>query len=263
MQAKVPSATIDRRLNLARLVEARQACRPAPTWSAIFTKAYGVVAAGNAKLRTSYMSSPWPRFYEHHSSIATINIDRELENERVILYAHVLNPEHLALSEIDAIINYYKNEPVDNICTYRCARRMSMVPWPFRRLLWWAALNMFGSQRCRHFGTFGISSVGCHGSGILKLTPLLTSTIHYGMFDTAGHVEMRLSFDHRVLDASLAANALAELESVLNGQILDECLELAVPAADRPNLNGRNVAWANGTKVPEELGMHARIEEPL
>lgn len=249
--AKVPSATIDRRLNLARLVDVRQACRPAPTWSAIFTKAYGVVAAGNAKLRTSYMSCPWPRFYENASNIATINVDRELEHERVILYAHVQNPEHLTLREIDAIVSYYKTEPVDNIPTYRHARRMSMVPWPLRRMLWWAALNMFGSQRCRHFGTFGMSSVGCHGSGILKLTPLLTSTIHYGMFDSAGRVEMRLSFDHRVLDASLAANALAELEEVLNGQILDECLTMLAPA-ERPSLNGLNVVWADGANPSEE-----------
>jgi hypothetical protein len=41
--AKVPSVTIERRMDLAPLVAARQACMPPPTWSAIFTKAYALV----------------------------------------------------------------------------------------------------------------------------------------------------------------------------------------------------------------------------
>ena len=53
--------------------------------------------------------------------------------------------------------------------------------------------------------------------------PLLTSTIHYDMFDPNGSIAMRLSFDHRVLDAAAAAGALEDLESVLLSDILREC----------------------------------------
>ena len=107
--------------------------------------------------------------------------------------------------------------------SYVRGRRLSNVPWPFRRWTWWAALNILGPVRCRFFGTFGITSVCSFGSGILNLVPLLTSTIHYGMFDTAGHMAMRLAFDHRVIDAATAAQALADLENVLLNEIMAEC----------------------------------------
>src|SRR6476620_9778117 len=73
--AAVPSVTIERRMDLARLVAARHACTPPLSWSAIFTKAFALVAARTPLLRTSYMKCPWPRFYEHAVNIVTLNID--------------------------------------------------------------------------------------------------------------------------------------------------------------------------------------------
>ncbi len=225
--ARVPSVTIERRMNLAGLVAARQACAPSPSWSAILTKAYAVVAARTPPLRTSYLTFPWPRLYEHAVNIATLNVDRQLADERVVLYAQISSPESRTLQELDAIVHVHQNDPVDSIPSYRRAVRLSRVPWPFRRLLWWAALNVRGPVRCHHFGTFGITSLGALGAGITHLVPLLTSQIHYGMFDPAGGVEMRLSFDHRVLDGATAAGALADMEGVLLGEITQECAEVA------------------------------------
>lgn len=221
--AAVPSVTIERRMDLARLSAARRACTPPPTWSAIFSKAFALVAARTPLLRTSYLKFPWPRFYEHAINIVTLNVDRQLAQERVVLYAHISSPENRTLQDLDAIIRSHQNEPVENIQSYRRAVRMSRVPWPFRRWLWWLGLNVFGSIRCHNFGTFGITSLGAQGVGVLHVTPLLTSQIHYGMFDEAGGLDMRLSFDHRVLDGVTAARALADLESVLLGEIIDEC----------------------------------------
>lgn len=225
--AKVPSVTIERRMDLAGLVAARQACTPPPTWSAIFTKAYALVAARAPVLRTSYLTFPWPRFYEHSTNIATLNVDRELEDERVVLYAHISGPENRTLRDIDAIIHNHQQEPPENIPSYRRAVRLSRVPWPFRRPLWWAALNVLGPVRCRYFGTFGITSLGSEGAGVTHLVPLLTSQLHYGMFDPAGGLDMRLSFDHRVLDGVTAARGLADLEGVLLGEMLRECTQSA------------------------------------
>src|ERR1043166_1797802 len=191
--AKVPSVTLERRMDLARLVAARQASTPAPTWSAIFTKAFALVAARTPPLRTSYLTFPCPRFYEHATSIATLNIDRQLADERVVLYAHIPSPEQLTLAEIDAIIHDHQYQPPANIVSYRRARRLSRVPWPWRRMLWWAALNVLGPARCHYFGTFGITSLGSEGAGITHLVPLLTSQLHYGMFAPTGeHAVVKL-----------------------------------------------------------------------
>ncbi|MCE9529601.1 MAG: 2-oxo acid dehydrogenase subunit E2 [Planctomycetes bacterium] len=224
--AKVPGATIERRMNLGRLVAAREACTPAPTWSAIFAKAFAMVAARTPALRTSYLTFPWPRFYEHFTNIATINIDRELADERIVLFAHIPSPETRTLREIDAIIRHHQLEPVDNIPSNRWALFLSRVPWPFRRLLWWAALSMRGSIRCRFFGTFAMSSVGSQGAGITHLMPLLTSQLHYGMIDPTGGLEMRLSFDHRVLDGALVARGLAQMEEILLNDMVRDCSQI-------------------------------------
>ncbi|MGL4462874.1 MAG: hypothetical protein ACRC1K_12050, partial [Planctomycetia bacterium] len=160
---------------------------------------------------------------------------RRVANEPVVLYAHLANPESLTLQELDEIIHRHQNEPAANIPSYRSAVRLSRVPWPFRRWVWWAALNISGPIRCRNFGTFAISSVGAQGAGITHLLPLLTSQLHYGMIDGAGRLEMRLSFDHRVLDGSTAAAAIADLEAVLLDEILDECLKSADPNSSGSN----------------------------
>ena len=112
--------------------------------------------------------------------------------------------------------------------------RLSGVPWPLRQLLWWGGLNVFGGMRSRHFGTFGLSSLGALGASLLHMVPLLTSTLHYGMFDTTGRLDVRLSFDHRVFDGATAARALAELEGVLLGPIVSECRGYTAATVENP-----------------------------
>src|SRR5688572_3985514 len=86
---KVPTVTVDRRMNLARLFEARQACFPRPTWTALFTKAYALAAAQEPALRRCYLGIPWARFYEHPKNIATLNIGRRVHDEEIVLHAHI------------------------------------------------------------------------------------------------------------------------------------------------------------------------------
>src|SRR5262249_27607755 len=232
---RVPTVTVDRRMNLSRLVAARQACCPRPTWTALFTKAYALVAAREPLLRRCYMGFPWPPFYEHPKNIATLNIGRRVADEDVVLHAHVRGPDRRSLVKIDEIIRYFMDTPVHEIDSYRRVNRVSYLPGPIRRLLMWATLNLFGRRRCHNFGTFGITSVAGQGAGILNLVPLLTSTLHYGLFDDKGCLDVRLAFDHRVLDGAQAAETLLHLEVTLLGAILDEVRALGA-AAEQPPL---------------------------
>jgi hypothetical protein len=220
--AQVPSVTIDRRMKLAALVAARRTCQPRPSWTAIFTKAFAAIAARTPELRTSYMRFPWARLYEHPVNIVTMNFERLANGEKTVLQLQIRTPESRSLEELDAIIGRTKEEPVENIKSYRRARKLSLTPWPFRHMIWWGGLNMFGRRRAHNFGTFGVTSVGAQGAGVLHLIPLLTSTIHYGLFDETGHIDMRMSFDHRVLDGATAARALIEMEETLLTTLLKE-----------------------------------------
>jgi hypothetical protein len=224
---RVPTVTVDRRMNLSRLVAARQLCSPRPTWTALFAKAYALVAAREPLLRRCYMGFVLPRFYEHPKNIATLNIGRRVANEDVVLHAHVRSPEKRTLVEIDAIIRHFMETPVHQIDSYRRVNRVSYLPGTLRRAIMWATLNLFGRRRCHNFGTFGLTSVAGQGAGILNLVPLLTSTLHYGLLDEKGCLDVRLAFDHRVLDGAQAAESLLHLEVTLLGEILDEVRSLA------------------------------------
>jgi hypothetical protein len=226
---KVPSVTIERRLKLAKLVDARQACMTRPTWYSLFTKAYAIVAARTPELRRSYLRYPWPHIYEHPRNLATLNLERKLGDEKIVIYAMIRGPENRSIEELDGIIRWHKNEPLENIGSFQRAMRLARLPFPIRRFVWWGSLNFFGRLRCHNYGTFGITSTASIGAGVQHIIPILTSSLHYSLFDDAGTLEMRLSFDHRVLDGATAAQALVDLESVLLHEILDEVRGL--PAA--------------------------------
>jgi hypothetical protein len=219
---KVPSVTIDRRMNLAPLVAARLACPTRPSWSAMFMKAFGMVAKKYPELRRSYMTFPWPRIYEHPRNIATMNIERSHGSERVVILALVRSPEARSLAELDGLVKQHKELPLEQIGSFTRAQRLGRLPFLLRRLVWWGGLNVFGRRRAHNFGTFGITSIASFGAGVLHLIPLLTSTLHYGLFDERGCLEMRMSIDHRVLDGATAGQALADLEKVLSTEILNE-----------------------------------------
>jgi pyruvate/2-oxoglutarate dehydrogenase complex dihydrolipoamide acyltransferase (E2) component len=88
--------------------------------------------------------------------------------------------------------------------------------------MWWLGLNLWGRVRAYFYGTFGLTGVGAYGASALNLVSPLTTTLTYGVFESDGSVDVRLSFDHRVMDGASPARALAALEEVLNGAILEE-----------------------------------------
>jgi len=219
---KVPGATVERSMRLAPLVAARQACVPRPHWTAIFIKAMGIVAAKRIPLRQTYMTFPWPRLYEHPTNVANFTMERRYRDEDVVFFVQVRRPERRSLRQIDHIIHACKEQPVESVRFFRRAIHLSRVPWFFRRLVWRAGLNLFGKLRCHNFGTFSLTSVASEGAGLLSLTPLLTSTLHLGLFDSLGNIPVRITFDHRVLDAAFVARVLVELERILLTSILEE-----------------------------------------
>jgi hypothetical protein len=219
---QVPAVTIDRRMDLSELIAARKVCMPKPTWTAMFMKAYAIVALHQPLLRTSYMKFPWPRFYEHPRNIACANFSQKHLGEDIVLQTQIRCPENRSLREIDAIVQQLKDAPVAQCDAFRRVMKLASWPMPIRRFIIWATLNVFGRRRAHNLGTYGITSVADKGAGVLNLVPLLTSTLHYGLFDPDGCINVRLAFDHRVIDGAPAAEALAHLERTLLGEILEE-----------------------------------------
>jgi hypothetical protein len=233
---KVPSVPMQRRMHLGDLVAARQSHTPRISWCAIFLKAYSIVAAKRPELRRAYLPFPWPHLYEHPTNVATFSLERNYQGEEGVFFAHVPRPERFSLTELDALVRHFKAAPVDEIESFQRALRLSRLPLPVRRLVWWLGLSVDGMRRAAFFGTFAVSAVASLGAAGLHILSPLTTTLNYGTFDASGAIDVRLAYDHRVLDGANVARAMAALEEVLRGQILDELSKLPQETRQRISL---------------------------
>jgi hypothetical protein len=218
----VPSVPVQRRLRLAAVAAARELAHPRPTWCALFTKAYARASAANPHLRRAYVGYPWPHLYEHPQNIATLAIERIHEGEDALFFAPLPHPETLSLHEIDARLRYWQETSIDEVDCFRRVLRFSQLPRPLRRLAGWLALRWSGRRRARWLGTFGVQVRAGIGAATTHPLARLTTTLCPGEVDERGEVDVRLLYDHRVLDGGTAARALAELERVLTQEILAE-----------------------------------------
>jgi hypothetical protein len=220
--ARVPTAAVRRRMQLAPVAAARQAAGPRPGWLAIFLKAYSFVAAARPELRRVYMPLPRPHLYEHPLNVASVAVERQLEGEDALFFAHFRNPHERGLLQIDADVRRFKEAPLEQVARFRRVQKVSRFPGPLRRLLWWAALSLSGHRRARRLGTFGVSAVSNLGGNLHQVASPVTSTLSYGVVAPDGSVDVQVTFDQRVLDGAPAARALEEMERILKCEILAE-----------------------------------------
>ncbi len=219
---KVPSVPVQRTMNVAPLVAARLAATPRPSWCAIFTKAYARVAAAMPELRRAYLGFPTPHLYEHPLSVASVAVERRYEDEDAVFFAPVKSPDRLPLYELDEELRRHKHAPLERLASFRRVLLISRLPRPLRRFVWWFGLNAWGRKRAAYMGTFGVSVYA--GLGAASLHPLspLTTALNYGVLDGQQNMDVRIVYDHRVLDGATVARALARTEDVLHGEILAE-----------------------------------------
>jgi hypothetical protein len=222
----VPTVPVQRRIKLQPVIEARAALADRPAWTAIMVKAFALVSAEFPELRRAYCKFPWPHLYEVPTPVASIVVERDYEGEKAILIGRIKDPAALSLPELTKRLRAFNETPVDEVKDFSRALRMVRYPRPIRRALWWLGLN-WGRQRGRHFGTFGVSVYSALGAESLHPLSPLTTILNYGVFSPAGEVDMRVIYDHRVMDGATVARALARMDEVLTGVIVEELRDLA------------------------------------
>jgi hypothetical protein len=217
----VPRVTVQRRMDLTPLVAARRSLAGRPPWTAIFVKGYALLAQETPELRRAYVKLPWPRLYEYPESVAAITHERDFEGEKAVLQTRTKAPARRSLAELGAIVREAQSRPVMEVREFRRALNMARAPAPLRRILMWLALNL-GRQRAIYFGTFHLSVYsGLGAESFNPLTPL-TTLLNYGPIDAEGEVNVRILYDHRVMDGATVARALDRFEEILNGPVADE-----------------------------------------
>jgi len=223
---QVPSVPVQRRMHLAEVSSARSLAQPRPSWCAVFTKAFALVAASRPELRRAYLGFPSPHLFEAEGNVASIAVERRLGEEDAVLFGRVTGPEQRSLAALDEKIRLFRDAPVESVGSFKQALFVSRFPLSLRRLVWWFGLNVSGKYRSQKLGTFGVSSYSGLGANSLHpLTPL-TIALNYGPVGPDGQVDVRMIYDHRVMDGSTVARALAEMEQVLTGEILAELHEM-------------------------------------
>jgi hypothetical protein len=233
----VPSIPVERRMALAPLVALRAACPERPAWTAIFAKAFAIVARDMPALRRAYVKLPVPQLYEYPDSIVSIAIERQYAGETGLMFYRIARPDRLPLPELSRVIRSAASEPVERVSSFRRAIRVSRLPLPLRRTIWWLGLNI-GRLRGNYFGTFGVSVYA--NLGVESLHPIspLTTVINYGTIGADGSVAVRAMYDHRVMDGTTIAFALRRLEETLTATIADELRALAPPQGARMSVVG-------------------------
>jgi hypothetical protein len=224
-------APIQRRMHLAELVAAQAAACPRPSWCALFVKALAAVWARRPELRRSYAPWPWPRFLEHGQNTITVVIERIYRDEEALFLARLREPENLPISELDALIRSYKDRPIEKISGFVGALRLARLPHPLRRALWWIIMNCCPRTRAKLLGTCGVSVTAGQGAAGLMVIAPWNYTLYYDGFDDHGALDVRITFDHRVIDGCVLARAMVTMEEELLGPILTEVRSLNRAAA--------------------------------
>jgi hypothetical protein len=222
----VPTVPVQRTFRLADVVEARQAASPRPSWCAIFTKAYSLLCRDRPVLRCCYRTFPWPHLYEHPEPVASVAVERSYLGEPAVFFAQLPHPHQKPLAEIDARLRLIKEAPVESLSAIRRQLRFARLPAQLRRLLWWLMMQVWGRKRAHYAGTYGVTVYSGLGAGSLHPLSILTTTLTYDVLQPDGSLDVRLIYDHRVMDGSTIARALADLESIVRREILAELRSL-------------------------------------
>ncbi|NBR06968.1 MAG: hypothetical protein EBT92_14560 [Planctomycetes bacterium] len=219
---KVPLCTIEKQINIEAVQIAKSTTLKRIGWTSVFTKAMGLASVEFNELRQSWMPFPFAHLYQHPFPIASVAINRIIENKEAVIFGMIQKPEEKPLTEITDSLHYFKDSSIDSVSLLKRMRRTSKFPWPIRAIIWNYGLYLSGYCKAKNFGTFSVSSVSQLNSNTIQLLTPLTSALNYGPISNNGDCIIRLTFDHRVMDGLTVAKILSYIEQTINSSIREE-----------------------------------------
>lgn len=228
---RVPAFPVERLMDLQAVAEARAAAVPRIGWAALFIKGYALVARDMPPLRSWYLPGLQPRQATSPESVATLSINRRVDDRDVLFWAHLPAPDRMPLAELQASIDRHARDPIDTV--FRRQLQLAALPgWLRRAVLWWN-LHTASRKRAKRMGTFSLSTLaGQAAYNRLHPSPLTTS-LTYGPLDAEQRCLVTLLADHRLLDGVPVARALESLERVLGDEIACELRSMQRDASER------------------------------
>ncbi len=209
------------RINVAPLVAARAARQPPSGWTAIWMKTLALVGRRRPELRTLYLPFPWARLYVNPDSVCTVAIERTWQGALALFFEQFIAPERFTLDHLNQALRKLKQEPVENIGSFRRLIRFARPPVLVRRLIWSCALNWSGRFRARYFGISALNPfpVGGH---ITQSTMPASFMIYFGLVEPNGDANIQIFYDHRVMDGVEIYRIVRDVEATMNRDIVTE-----------------------------------------
>jgi hypothetical protein len=228
---RVPLFPVERTMHLAGLADARAAAPVRIGWATLFLKAYATVAAETPALRSWCVGGLRPRIATSSESVAVLAVNRTDEGCDRLWFPRVLTPESRSLEAIQQFIDRCGRDPVEEV--FKRQLELEMLPGPLRRFILRWHMHSRSPKRPSRIGTFSLSTLAGQ-QAINRFHPTLcTTSLSYGPLEPDGRCLVTIIADHRVLDGSTVARALARLEDVLTGAVREQvrALRPAPPAA--------------------------------
>ncbi len=220
--AKVPSQPLMRICDFERVAELRKNSSVRIGWSAIFIKAFALMASRDPQLGRCFMSWPRHHLYEHPHQGCRIAVNRTLDGEECLFFYRIERPEDLSLVEIQKLIDHAQNAPVEEFPLFSRYQTFGRMPSLLRRIVWWLSMNTSGSWRASLTGTFGLTTVAALGSTSVHPPTLGNIVLTSGALTSEGTMRVTFVYDHRVHDGGTIAKAIKEFENVINTEILND-----------------------------------------
>ncbi len=231
----IPLFPVDREMDLADVAAARAAGAVRIGWSALFIKAYGLVAREMPLLRSWLAGGFRPRLATASASVATLAINRTDDGADRLFFARLPRPEAMSLVAIQAFIDRHATAPIDEV--FRRQLELEMVPgWLRRTILGWN-MRSASPKRPGRIGTFSMSSLAGFQAGNHFHPTLCTTSLCQGPLDQSGRCRVTIIADHRVLDGVTVARALERLEQVLQRELRMELLSRPTAAPHAPSVH--------------------------
>ena len=225
--SRVPSQPLVRRMSLGEVGRVREQACVRIGWTAVFTRAYALLTERHPDLRLRVVEWPWLRLFRRPRQGATICVRREHLGLQWLFYYGIPQPEQCSLDEIQRELTHAATADVESIESFRSQIAYSRLPSPIRRLCWWAVLNSPKWLGKSMGGTVGITSVASWGAISVHPPSVGVMVLTYGPLEQDGTMQVTLVYDHRIFDGATIAMFLAELESILQTQIVGELRQLS------------------------------------
>lgn len=167
----------------------------------------------------------FPKMAQYSDIAAKFTIDKISDGRRIVLSGVIPDADQKSFSEIQMVIDYYRDRQLEDIPELTSIRKLQTLPISLGRIIYRLVMGNLG-KRNELMGSFAITSLGHRP--IQSFFPIISNTLCFGVGTTeekpavfAGEVRIRpimklsLAFDHRAIDGALAADILAEVKHAL------------------------------------------------